>query len=179
MFFRHSIRMILKTDRLVLRPMAMADAADLFAIFSDPEAMAWWDRPPILRLAVAEDMIGDQIEAMADGLCLYWTVFVDDTAIGSCDLSLIDRAAGTAEAGFLFRQDRWDQGFATEAMTAVTGYGFASLKLSRLFARIHAGNGRARRLLLRLGFEQESTLPAYALPSGARVDCERYVLRAR
>ena len=171
--------MILKTQRLVLRPIAGDDAPELFALLGDPEVMAWWDRPPVLRLAVAQDMIGEQLDAMGDGLCLYWTVLADGAVIGSCDLSLIDRAAGTAEVGVLFRADRWDQGFATEAMTAMTGYGFETLKLSRLSARIHAGNGRARRLLIRLGFEMESVLPGYRLTSGARVDCERYLLRAR
>ena len=158
--------MNLITKRLTLAPMAQADAPTLFAILSDPEAMRFWQRPPVTRLAVVEDMVREQIAAAP--LCRYWTVWHGGDAIGSCDLSFISPEDGQAQTGFLFRRDRWGFGFAREAMTAVTAYAFGPLDLGLLIARTHVENERARRLLERLGFTldriEESSAPGFAIP---------------
>ena len=60
--------MILKTERLTLRPQAEGDAAALFSILNDAEAMRFWNRPPITRLAVVEELVREQQAAMAAGL---------------------------------------------------------------------------------------------------------------
>ena len=56
--------MILETSRLVLRPMTMADAPALFAILGDAEAMEFWGRPPLPRLATVEAQMADELAAM-------------------------------------------------------------------------------------------------------------------
>ena len=164
--------MNLTTPRLSLRPMTQADAPALHAILSDPEAMRFWHRPPIVRLAVVEELVREQIAA--GPAYLYWTVWHGEDAIGSCDLSLIRPEDGEAQAGFLFRRDQWGQGFAGEAMQAVIAYAFEALELDVLTAKTHADNGRARRLLERLGFVldrlEESDAPA--------MDVAVYLLRA-
>ena len=158
--------MILTTNRLTLKPMAQSDAPALFAILGDPDAMRFWQRPPVQRLAVVEEMVREQIAAAP--LCRYWTVWRGGDAIGSCDLSFISPEDGQAQTGFLFRRDRWGQGFATEAMAAVTAHAFGPLGLSLVIARTHVANLRARRLLERLGFAldrtEESDAPGIAMP---------------
>ena len=59
---------ILQTARLTLRPQVQADAAPLFNILNDPEAMRFWSRPPLARLAVAEDLVREQQAVMSDAL---------------------------------------------------------------------------------------------------------------
>jgi ribosomal-protein-alanine N-acetyltransferase len=167
--------MILTTTRLTLRPMAQTDAPALHAILGDPEAMRFWHRPAIPRLAVVEDMVREQIAAR--NLCHYWTVWREHDAIGSCDLSLIDREEGSAETGFLFRRDQWGLGFAGEAMAALVRHAFGDFGLSLLVARTHLGNAAARRTLERLGFGQEWVIAGYAPAPGLRMDCTVYVLR--
>ena len=94
--------MILTTDRLTLRPQESGDASALSAILSDGEAMRFWSRPAITRLAVVEDLVREQQDAMTSGLCRYWTVEEKGDVIGSVDLSLIENAS--AELGFLLRR---------------------------------------------------------------------------
>lgn len=146
--------------------MAQSDASALFAILGDADAMRFWQRPPITRLAVVEEMVREKIAAAP--LCRYWTVWRDGDAIGSCDLSFISPEDGQAQTGFLFRRDQWGQGFAGEAMAAVTEHAFGPLGLSLLIARTHVENLRARRLLERLGFvldrTEESDGPGRAIP---------------
>jgi [ribosomal protein S5]-alanine N-acetyltransferase len=170
--------MILKTARLVLRPMALDDAPALFAILGDDAAMRFWDRPAIRRLAVIEEMVREQLAAMAEGDCLYWTVWNKADAIGSLDLSFMTQ--DEAQFGFLFRRDCWGFGFAAEASAAVITYAFEALDLARLTARIHAGNRAAARVLVKTGFMLEEMRPGYRLDSGKSVTCEFYArLRPR
>ena len=133
--------------------------------------MRFWDRAPVTRLATVEAMLADELAAMAEGRCRYWTVLEDGDAIGGIDLSNI--RDGAAELGFLFRRDVWGRGLAAEAAGAV----IAETGMARISARIQGGNVRAARLLDRLGFRLDEKLPNYALADGRRRDCLLYVRR--
>ena len=165
--------MILQTSRLILRPQEQADAQALFAILGDDEAMRFWNRPAIHRLAVIEDMLREQQTAMAQGLCRYWTMIQGDDAIGSIDLSLIQD--GSAELGFLVRRDCWSQGLASEAVGAVIGHGFGALGLVRLAAAVQTANPAAARVLEKNGFLRVESR-AVTITSGERRDCTFYLL---
>ncbi len=165
----------LKTSRLILRPQEQADAAALFAILGDDRAMRFWNRSPISRLAVVEDLVREQQAAMADGLCCYWTLLEANEAIGSVDLSLIQ--AGSAELGFLLRPDRWGQGLASEAVGAVAAYGFEALGLTRLAAAVQSANRPAARVLEKNGFSRVESRPV-RLAGGQSKPCDFY-LRVR
>ena len=166
--------MILKTARLTLRPQQEGDAAALFMILNDGDAMRFWSRPPIIRLAVAEELVREQQAAMANGVCCYWTVFETGDAIGSVDLSLI--RDGSAELGFLFRRDRWGMGLASEAAAAAVAHALGPLGLKRLASVIQVENRAAARVLEKAGFvlvDRRSVTVA----SGEVRDCGFYLLR--
>ncbi len=165
--------MILKTQRLTLKPQAEGDAPALFAILNDADAMRFWSRPPIARLAVVEEMVTEQQAAMAAGHCRYWTVLEGLDAIGSVDLSLIQD--GAAELGFLFRRDRWGCGLASEAVSAAIAHAMGPLGLRRLASAIQADNRAASRVLEKNGFvlvEQRQV----TIASGQSRDCAFYLL---
>jgi [ribosomal protein S5]-alanine N-acetyltransferase len=164
--------MILETERLMLRPLRSNDAPALFAILGDPEAMRFWHRAPIARPAIAAEIIAGQIAAMADGHFLYWTVWRDEDAIGSVDLSALDFDHRRGEVGFLFRRDQWGNGYGREAMEALIGQAFGPLKLERLEARVQAANFPAKRLLKVLQFLPEGRLAGYVLRDGVRHDVD-------
>jgi ribosomal-protein-alanine N-acetyltransferase len=156
--------MILETTRLTLRPQKQGDAAALFAILGDGEAMRFWNRPPIAHLRVVEELVAEQQVAALSGLCRYWTVLEEDDPIGSVDLSLIE--CDGAELGFLFRRDRWGHGLATEAVTAVVAGAFGALRLTHLAAGVQAGNQAAIRVLEKTGFARVKQAQV-RLPGGA------------
>ncbi len=165
--------MILKTDRLILKPQVLADAADIFAILSDPEAMRFWSRPAITRLAVVEELMREQQAAMEQGLCRYWTMHFNGHAIGSIDLSLIQEAS--AELGFMLRSDRWGEGLASEAVGAVIAHAFNALRLARLASVAQSANRAAVRVLEKNGFALVETRPV-TIADGQRKDCAFYLL---
>ena len=167
--------MILTTTRLSLRPQEQSDAAALFAILGNREAMRFWNRPALSHLAIAEELIAEQQAAMASEICRYWTVLEDGDAVGSVDLSLIEEAG--AELGFLFRPDRWGRGLATEAVMAVVAQALGPLRLTHLAAGVLAGNLAAIRVLEKAGFGQVKRAEV-RLAGGERADCVFYGLKS-
>ena|ERR1019366_1766274 len=172
----HDRPMILKTERLSLRLLRSTDAAALFAILGDAEAMKFWDRPAIARATTAAEIVASQLAAMEDGHFLYWTVWRDGDAIGSVDLSALDFTHRRGEIGFLFRRDQWGHGYGREALDALIAHAFGHLKLERLEARVHAANLPAKRLLRLLGFAPEGRLSGFVLRDGARHDVDVFGL---
>jgi ribosomal-protein-alanine N-acetyltransferase len=166
----------LQTERLTLRPLAVADAPALLEARSDPDVMRYWDWPPQTSVGEIETIIREHAADIGEGAVLWWAVALapDGPAIGECDLSELDRHHRRAELGFLFRRSVWGKGYAREAAEAVIAYAFGPLGLERLGARVHAGNEASCRLLMRLGFAYEGTLRAHVLRDGARRDCLVY-----
>jgi ribosomal-protein-alanine N-acetyltransferase len=164
--------MILNTVRLILRPQQQADAPALFAMLNDDRAMRFWNRAPITRLAVVEELVREQQAAMAEGLCRYWTVVRNTEAIGSVDLSLIQD--GSAELGFLLRPDCWGAGLATEAVGAAIAHGFGPLGLAQVTAATQRENRAAARVLEKTRFRLIESRPVL-LAHGQSRDCSFYL----
>jgi len=166
----------LMTPRLTLRPLEKRDVDAVFAMMRDNETMRFWDWPAFREREVVEDIVGAQLSDVAAGTAMYWAVALEPgaEAIGSCDLSDIDRHHKRAEVGFLFSRAYWGNGYAREAMATIVDYAFEDLKLDRLWARFHTGNAASQRLLERLGFAREGTLRGHIVRDGVRRDCEIY-----
>jgi ribosomal-protein-alanine N-acetyltransferase len=166
----------LMTPRLTLRPLAKRDVDAVFAMMSDVETMRFWDWPAFRDRETVADVVDAQLDDAQSGNALYWAVALtpEGEAIGSCDLSDIDRHHARAEVGFLFSRSHWSNGYAREAMEAVIALAFEELNLQRLWARFHTSNAASQRLLERLGFSREGTLRQHIVRDGMRRDCEIY-----
>lgn len=166
----------LKTLRLTLRPLAKRDAPALFVMMRDAQTMRFWDYPAFRDAETVAEILESQLADAGEGRALYWAVALtpDGAAIGSCDLSEIDRHHARAEVGFLFNRAHWGNGYALEAMNAVVAHAFADMALQRLWARFHTGNAASQRLLERLGFSREGTLRGHVVRNSTRRDCEIY-----
>ena len=76
--------------------------------------------------------------------------------IGDCGLEHMGIEGDLAfELGYDFRSDYWNQGFATEAATAVRDYAFDVLQLPRLISLIRVGNSASRRVSEKIGMQFE------------------------
>jgi len=168
---------ILETARLRLQPLTAEDAGRIFPLMADAEVMAFWDMPESDEPDLIARVVEGQIEEMAAGRAVYWSMraLADDSFLGVCDLSEIDRRHHRAEVGFMLGREAWGQGYAQEAMQAVLAYA-ATHGLRRLLARTHLGNRRSDVLLERLGFVEEGLLRGHVLRDGERRDCRLFGL---
>ena len=145
----------LETPRLRLRLMQSSDLDDLLAIFGDPKVMASFGGGIFSRKQM-EGWIQRNLEHQdLHGYGLFSVILKSEgLLIGDCGLEHMDLDGDLAtELGYDFRSDYWNQGFATEAATAVRDYAFNSLQLPRLISLIRVGNKASRRVSEKIGMQ--------------------------
>ncbi len=141
----------IETKRLVLRPMLGSDFDALLLIFTDPKVMAAFDHPPFTREQMNRWLNRNLDHQDKFGYGLYSVILKESgELIGDCGLEVMDDM-GAAELGYDFRSDFWNQGYATEAATAVREHAFDVLKLPQLISLIRVGNLASRRVAEKVG----------------------------
>ena len=153
----------LETARLWLRPMQATDFDDLLLIFADPWVMAAFDSAPFDHQQMA-DWLQHNLKHQAEhGYGLFSVILkANGLLIGDCGLELIE-VDGTqvAELGYDFRSAYWNQGFATEAATAVRDYAFDGLGLPQVISLIRLENRASQRVAEKIGLKRISELTRY------------------
>jgi ribosomal-protein-alanine N-acetyltransferase len=163
--------------RVVLEPLRTEDAAELFEIRGDSEAMRFWDWPYDATPADTAAAIAYMLHDVAAGNAHYWTVrFRHDRGfVGICDLSELCDEPLSADIGFMIARRLWGQGLASEAVAGVIERARA-LGLRTIRARIHSDNVRSTCLLTRAGFKQVGVMPAFEIRPGTCRPCTRFEL---
>ncbi|MCD0446189.1 GNAT family N-acetyltransferase [Glycomyces sp. A-F 0318] len=171
--------MELRTERLLLRPLAVADAEALAAINADPEVMRYIGNG---RPLTPEETEARTAKAAAHWDEHGWGVFAAvESATGAfvgwaalAVPSFLPEILPATELGWRVRRDRWGRGYAPEAARAVAGFAFGDLGLDRVVSCIHAENAASIRVAEKLGMslERETVVPGVGVP------CSVYELKA-
>jgi RimJ/RimL family protein N-acetyltransferase len=150
------------TDRLRLRPLSLADMADLLAYRSISEVCRFVPFDPMDRELIAERLSGvwsrTTIEAEGDGLTLGVELAQTGRLIG--DVVLFFRSAQDrgGELGWVFNPKYSGHGYATEAAHAMLHLAFDGLGLHRVTARMDSRNEASLRVAERLRMRREAHL---------------------
>jgi RimJ/RimL family protein N-acetyltransferase len=170
----------LASDRLFLRVLDPRDAADLLAIFGDPEVVRYWSQPPWTGERDALGMIERDRLAFAEGSALRLGIVLRscDRVVGTLALFNLSRSNRRAEIGYALARAQWGQGLMHEALTLLVDWAFETLLLHRLEADIDPANQASARSLRRLGFQREGLLRERWIVDGQVSDTEFYGLLA-
>lgn len=173
----------LHTDRLVLRPLTLADADvdALFAMRSDPLVQRYGSHAPWTDRQTAVPYIERDMREHAEGSGVQLGIErrEDGAVIGSCTLFHLDAQSRHAECGYVLLPSAWGKGYASEAMTALLDWGVDALDLHRVEADIDPRNVASARVLERLGFVHEGHLRERWIVAGEISDSWLYGLLAR
>lgn len=171
----------LETDRLRLRLLDEADAAPIFAMYSDPHAMRYLLRPRLTDAAQAAEMIGRAKLGYADGTSLQLGIErkSDRALVGMCLLFHFHEPSARAEIGYILGREHWRQGYVGEALPPLVDFGFRALGLNRIEADIDPRNVASARVLGRLGFTVEGLLRERWTVNGAPSDSQIHGLLRR
>lgn len=154
---------ILETERLILRPMQAADLDALLVIFTDLQVMAAFDEEPFSREQMSR-WLGRNLDHQEEfGYGLFSVVRKEnELLIGDCGLEVMEvDGERAAELGYDFRSDYWNQGYATEAASAVRDYAFGMLGLSQLISLIRVKNAASQRVAEKIGMERLTEFSRY------------------
>lgn len=153
----------LTTERLILRALDRDDVHGLYAYARDPEVVRHLLWEVHQNLDDTHEFLDKVFEAyrrrMPDPLGI---TLKDqpDFVIGTAGARWISFDHKTMELGYVVARPHWGQGYATEAVWAVTCSVFSLYPVERLQARVFPGNPGSRRILEKLGFQCEGCLRA-------------------
>jgi RimJ/RimL family protein N-acetyltransferase len=161
------------TDRLELRWPSARLNDQVVRLVTDPSVVRWTLRipSPYTRADAAEYVRRARLNRRS-GRSLSFQIVrrSDGTLIGGIGLDHLENPNATAEVGYFLGRDYRGQGYATEAVRALTRAGFDRLALERVEAHVFSGNSRSEGVLVRSGFRREGHLRKSVVKDGKRQD---------
>lgn len=161
----------LETERLVIRPFVMGDAASFRSLLDEAFGYESYGTEDTTRVLLEYNVIADQAHE-----ALHQTPYEDRAIVLKSDGTLVGavgfapclapfgRLPGfggmhhrTPEVGLFWAlfPDHWGKGYATEAARAMVSYGFEELELARIVATTEHENLRSIAVMRRLGMTIE------------------------
>ena len=166
--------MVLKTERLTLRPWRESDAKDLYRYAKDERVgpIAGW--PP-------HKSVEESLEVIQTVFSQEWVFAVtlkeEDLAIGCVGLILGENSNFSinddeGEISYWICVPFWGKGYIPEAIREVLRYGFEDLKLTNIWCGYFDGNEKSKRAQEKCGFRYHHTEPAkhYELINDIRIE---------
>lgn len=163
---------VLETKRLLLRAMHPDDAPEIWAMRASGRVNQFIARPAMNTQEQAEALVARTIAAFQQQQGIGWAgVLKENTAlIGTCGFNSIDYPNLRAEIGGEPAVAQWGRNIALEAVAAIIQFGFDTLRLHSIEAKVAPGNRGAIALLQHLGFLKEAqSAIAYGLTGSFRI----------
>ncbi len=149
------------TRRLVLRPFSLADAPEVQRLAGDRAiADTTANIPHPYSDGIAEAWIATHQDAFERGtlVSLAVTDSKTRTLIGAVSLMNISETKRRGELGYWIGTPYWNKGYCTEAARCILEYGFITLKLNRIHGCLFKRNPGSRRVMEKLGMQEEGCL---------------------
>ncbi|MBM2619753.1 GNAT family N-acetyltransferase [Actinoplanes sp. LDG1-06] len=170
---------VVATNRLVLRPFAIADAAAVVDGCSDGETQRWLPMPRPFTPAVAEGWCSggaEQLRLDGDGVQLAIADAADDRLVGGVCLKKTSWVRGYTEIGYWMRPGLRGRGFAAEATAGLARWGLGHERIHRVELTAATGNIASQRVALKAGFTFEGVARSAGYTHTGRVDLRVYSL---
>jgi RimJ/RimL family protein N-acetyltransferase len=154
------MKVILETDRLLLREYVEEDAEAFFKLNSDPEVLRFVPDKRLLNVEQARQLLVDHPIAdyrkygFGRGACILKST---GEQIGFAGLKYLEEL-GEVDVAFRLMRTHWGQGFATEAALASVRFGFADLGLKRIIGLVMPENIASVRVLEKTGLRYAETV---------------------
>ncbi|PPK81495.1 RimJ/RimL family protein N-acetyltransferase [Lacrimispora xylanisolvens] len=139
------------TDRLVIRKFTEHDGEDLYEYFSNPKVLEFEPYKPYSR-----EKSYSEAKRRADDQRFLAVCLKNGKLIGN--FYFAKEEFETWEVGYVFNDQYWGKGYATEGLLALMKYGFHELGVRRMIAMCDPQNPHSWKLLERVGMRREGTL---------------------
>ncbi len=188
------MNLVLKSERLLLRPLAETDLDVGLETLTDPAVMKYFGK------TFTKDQVAEELQTAmrrcAGGCIGIWCVIDRSTKekLGTAELLPLpieeedtnwDLVVGDdlpdceIEIGYLLKKSAWGEGYATEAAKRLLKFAFEETPLEEIVATIDAENTPSQRVLEKCGLVYEGMRRAYATQCpGFRITRQQWLERS-
>lgn len=157
----------IESQRLLLRPITLADAEDMYAYAGDEETtrFVFATHPTVkdTRFAIANYFMTAPLGKYAIELK------ATGKMIGTIDLR-VKAGFATGEIGYALNKEYWGKGIMPEAALEILALGFDKLKLLHIVAMHDLRNPQSGRVMEKIGMKKEGEMKESRLWKGDVID---------
>ena len=167
---------VIETERLILRKLTMRDASDMFRYCQDKEVarhVLWEAHTSILETRA---YIRYNLYQYRSGEPASWGIVLRETnrVVGTIGYMSYNADNSTVEIGYSLAREQWGKGLMTEALLAVIGETFRTLKVHRIEAMHFTDNPASGRVMAKCGMTHEGHMRERICCKGVFRDVEMW-----
>ena len=169
----------IRTNRLLLRCVTMADAPEILAMRSNDAVMQFIDREKMKALEDAEAFIQLITTSLESNDGIHWAITLateSQKLIGLISFWRLIKKHYRAEIGYMLSPNYWRTGIMKEAILAVNDFGFKQIQLHSIEAHINPANLASAAILASTGYVREAYFKEDFCFKGQFIDTAIYSL---
>jgi ribosomal-protein-alanine N-acetyltransferase len=169
---------LIKTDRLTLREIRLADAKRIFDMRSNGRVNTFIARHNMQDQEDAKALAERTINAYNNKQAIGWAGILRENQeiIGTCGFNMIDTYNLRAEIGGEMATEYWGKNIAIEAVQSIIQFGLNTMNLHSIEAKVSPQNRSAIYLMEKLGFVKEAHFKDRILFNDSFYDMAVYTL---
>ena len=154
------MKILIETERLLLRKITLDDKEDLFKLHSHPDVQIYTGEPVVESIEEIEKAIRTRIDDYVKYGFGRWATFLKNGMqfVGWAGLAYLPEF-DEIDLGYRFLPEYWGLGIATEASRAILTYGFDSHKIRKIIAIALKENKASIRVMEKVGMEFDKFSP--------------------
>ncbi|MEM9548389.1 MAG: GNAT family N-acetyltransferase [Bacteroidota bacterium] len=154
------MKIVLETERLVLREITLDDKKQMFRLHSDPSVQKYTGESVIESIEEMEKAIKSRVHNYKKYGYGRWATFLKNEMqyVGWAGLAYLPEF-DEIDLGYRFLPEYWGMGIGTEASRAILDYGFDHLHLERIIAIAMKENKASIRIMEKVGMEFDKFAP--------------------
>ena len=168
----------LETPRLLLRPLVMHDAQDIYDYSRDPEVARYVLWSAHRSVSESRAYLRYILRQYREGAPSSWGIVLKATGrvTGTIGYMAYNEENSTVEVGYSLARSLWNQGLMTEALQAVLAFSFERMQIHRVEAQHNAANPASGRVMSKCGMHYEGRLRGRVYNKGRYVDVDLYAI---
>lgn len=170
---------IIETERIILRPVSIDDAADIFEKWTSDERVAKYMRWTVHQSSDATaKWLDAEVEGNKSRTSYQWafTRKEDGYLFGTGGI-FMNQEENCYEIGYQIMHDEWGKGYATEAAKAIIEFTKDTLHEKEMVAGYMVGNDASGRVMEKCGFVYEKNATAVKFDGKTVIETKRYRLK--
>lgn len=174
---------ILSTDKILLRPITLEDAQDLFEYYSNDKVLKYLPIKTHKNIQETKSFILTYFISNYNKKkhSHYAIVYKDNNkVIGNIGFNNISSKSSQGEIGICINPHYWGLNLSTELLDLILKYGFYDLKLKKIYAVVYNDNKYSKSSLLKYNFKfSHDFTKTFPSLNNKHIKCQKYILNRK